>query len=216
MTQVPASPAQPNQVFDLFPTPILRAERLVDVALIDALTAEIEQSDRVTNAYSDLLSHTPIAGASANDLFSRLATVVAPKVVEFGELLFGEALRWQIKEMWVNVLEPGGRQAIHTHANSFISGVVYLTDAHRSANIVFHRAIGGNGYIFGNHHSGARVNAYNGGKWSVPATTAGDLVLFPSYLLHEVPPNQGERRISIAFNAIPDRLDNFGYAVRFA
>jgi predicted 2-oxoglutarate/Fe(II)-dependent dioxygenase YbiX len=50
----------------------------------------------------------------------------------------------------------------------------------------------------------------------MPALSAGDLVLFPSYLLHEVPLNQGEQRISISFNAIPDRLDNFGYAIRFS
>ena len=30
------------------------------------------------------------------------------------------------------------------------------------------------------------------------------MVLFPSYLMHAVPPNQGERRITLSFNAIPD------------
>ena len=44
----------------------------------------------------------------------------------------------------------------------------------------------------------------------------GDLVLFPSYLYHEVPRNQGEQRITIAFNAIPDRLDCWGYRINFA
>ena len=29
------------------------------------------------------------------------------------------------------------------------------------------------------------------------------MVLFPSYLMHAVPPNQGERRITLSFNAIP-------------
>ena len=47
----------------------------------------------------------------------------------------------------------------------------------------------------------------------MPEISAGDLVLFPSYLLHEVPANQGEQRISIAFNAIPERLENFGYGI---
>jgi uncharacterized protein (TIGR02466 family) len=116
----------------------------------------------------------------------------------------------------VNVLEPGGRQSIHTHANSFISGVLYLTQPHPSANIVFHKSLGGTNFIFSNHNRNARINPYNGSKWMMPEITPGDLVMFPSYLLHEVPANQGERRISIAFNAVPDRLDNFGYAVRFS
>lgn len=149
-------------------------------------------------------------------MFQQLAKLVAPKLAEFGQHLFGEPLDWSIKEIWVNMLEPGGRQTIHTHANSFISGVVYLTRSHPSANIVFHKSLGGSDFIFSNHNKNAKVGPYNGSKWMMPSLAAGDLVLFPSYLLHEVPLNQGEQRISVSFNAIPDRLDNFGYAVRFS
>ncbi|MFG1480979.1 TIGR02466 family protein [Xanthobacter sp. V4C-4] len=205
-----------SQIIGLFPTPIMRVEQLLTPTEADALAMEMGDEAGLANAYSDRLSHTPVATVAARESFARLGTRVGPKVREFGEVLFGEALTWQIKEIWVNVLEQGGHQAIHTHANSFISGVVYLTPAHPSANLVFHKAIGGSGFIFGNSNSNARVNAFNGGKWAMPQTNAGDLVLFPSYLLHEVPRNQGERRISIAFNAIPERLDNFGYAIRFS
>jgi hypothetical protein len=41
------------------------------------------------------------------------------------------------------------------------------------------------------------------------------VLLFPSFLLHEVPVNQGERRLTLAFNAIPQRLDAWGYATAF-
>ncbi|WP_024278372.1 putative 2OG-Fe(II) oxygenase [Xanthobacter sp. 126] len=205
-----------TQLIGLFPTPVMRVEGLIGPADVEALAAEVADRTSLTNAYSDLLSHTPVAGDQSDTLLSRLGALVLPKVAEFGEVLFGEVLSWQIKEIWVNVLEPGGHQAIHTHANSFISGVVYLTDAHPSANIVFHKAIGGSGFIFGNTNPGARINAFNGGKFAMPQTGAGDLVMFPSYLLHEVPVNKGGRRISVAFNAIPDRLDNFGYAIHFS
>lgn len=205
-----------SQIIPLFPTPVMRVEKLLDAAAVTAVAGEVTGGANLANAFSDHLSHTPVASVATNDTFARLGALVMPHVNAFGEVLFGEALAWQVKEMWVNVLEPGGRQAIHTHANSFISGVVYLTDAHPSANIVFHKALGGTGFIFGNSNPNARVNAFNGGKWMMPQTLAGDLVMFPSYLLHEVPVNHGERRISIAFNAIPDRLDNHGYAVRFS
>ncbi len=205
-----------TQVIGLFPTPVVRVEKFLSDELISSLLAEIQKSPKLSNAFSDRLSHTPIAGVDGNDMFSTLGELVTPAVAEFGEVLFGEPLNWQIKEIWVNALEPGGRQAIHTHANSFISGVLYLTHSHPSANIVFHKSLGGTNFIFSNHHKNAHVNAYNGSKWAMPEITPGDLVMFPSYLLHEVPINQGERRISIAFNAIPDRLDNFGYAIRFS
>ncbi len=32
--------------------------------------------------------------------------------------MFGERLRWGIKEMWTNVLDTGGSQPMHNHANS--------------------------------------------------------------------------------------------------
>jgi hypothetical protein len=33
--------------------------------------------------------------------------------------------------------------------------------------------------------------------------------------MHAVPPNPGERRITMAFNAIPSRLESWGYAITF-
>ena len=44
----------------------------------------------------------------------------------------------------------------------------------------------------------------------------GDMVLFPSYLMHAVPPNAGERRVTLSFNAIPTRLDSWGYIIGFS
>ena len=205
-----------SQIIGLFPTPVMRVEGVLSPEAAAPLAQEAEAATSLANAYSDRLAHTPVGGAGQDPLHARIAPLVAPHVTAFGEVLFGEALAWQVKEIWINVLDPGGHQAIHTHANSFISGVLYLTAAHPSANIVFHKALGGNGFIFGNSNPNARINAFNGGKWAMPQTQAGDLVLFPSYLLHEVPVNRGERRVSIAFNAVPDRLDNFGYAIRFA
>ena len=45
---------------------------------------------------------------------------------------------------------------------------------------------------------------------------AGDLILFPSYMLHAVPRNEGGQRISVALNAIPDHLDSWGYTIQFS
>lgn len=205
-----------SQVIGLFPTPVMRVEKFLSSELISSFTGQIKQSQTATNFKSDKLAHTPIADPKSDPMFRQIAKLVAPKLAEFGQHLFGEPLAWTIKEIWVNVLEPGGRQAIHTHANSFISGTLYLTRSHPSANIVFHKSLGGSDFIFSNHNKNAKIGQYNGSKWMMPGLSAGDLVLFPSYLLHEVPLNQGEQRISVAFNAIPERLDNFGYAVRFS
>jgi hypothetical protein len=114
------------------------------------------------------------------------------------------------------VLEPGGHQALHAHSNSFISGILYLTESHPSARTVFHRNLGGREFIFSNDNPNADIGPFNGNKWVGPETQPGDLVLYPSYLLHEVPRNEGPRRMTMALNAIPDRLDTWGYAIRFS
>lgn len=101
-----------TQLIGLFPTPVMRVEGLVAPDQVEALAAEAADRTSLTNAYSDLLSHTPVTGAQSNTWFERLGNLVLPKVAEFGEVLFGEALNWQIKEIWVNVLEPGDRKSV--------------------------------------------------------------------------------------------------------
>jgi len=149
-------------------------------------------------------------------LLVEAAQLISPKLVEFGTHLFGEKLKWLLKEMWVNVLEHGGRQAMHNHANSFISGVVYLTPTHPGSQTVFMKSPGGSEFMFRNDHQGMTPGQFCADKWISPAPQPGDMVLFPSYLMHAVPPNHGERRITLAFNAIPTQLDSWGYVIRFS
>lgn len=205
----------PSQVRGLFATPLLRAERLLPLALVAQLIDELVPAATEANRQSGQLAHSAILSGPDTAAINELKALLLPRIVEFGELLFGEALRWQVKELWLNVLEAGGHQALHNHANSFVSGVVYLSASHPSANTVFVRALGG-GYTFENRHAGTRPGPFNSDKWISPDPLPGDLVLFPSHLLHEVPVNRGGRRITLAFNAIPERLDASGYALRFA
>jgi len=203
-------------VVGLFPIPIARAEALLDRLLVEEISQDIAKNFSVTNAKSRQLSHTQIMKPEDSAAFRKAAVLITPRIEDFGTLLFGEKLEWSIKELWANVLEKGGHQAVHNHANSFISGVLYLTQPHSSAHLVFHKAIGSPNFVFSNQNKATKFGPYNGGKWMIPKLGAGDLVLFPSYLLHEVPMNQGERRLTLAFNAIPNRLDSFGYSVNFS
>ena len=199
----------------LFPTPLLRVREFLSDELISACIAHVEAQALETNSRSAALSHTDIVEPDAQPHYQALMNAAMPHVKAFGHMLFGEMLEWQVKEIWTNVLETGGFQGIHTHANSFISGVVYLTPCHPSANTVFHRDIGGREFIFSNQNEHAATTQFNGSKWVSPDPQPGDMVLFPSYLLHDVPVNEGPRRMTVAFNALPDRLDSYGYRVEF-
>ena len=205
-----------DEVIPLFPVPFLRAPGVLGPALVTALVAHFAGLARHDNNTSPRLTHTEMLKPSDSTLFIEAAALITPKLVDFGALMFGQRLGWSIKEMWVNVLASGGHQAMHNHANSFASGVVYLTPTHPDAQTVFMKSPGGTDFAFRNDHGGTQPGAFSADKWVSPAPQPGDLVLFPSYLMHAVPPNPGERRISMAFNAIPSRLDSWGYQISFA
>lgn len=202
-----------DEVIGLFPVPFLRAPATLPAALTARLIESFTSLAVMGNSSSPNLSHSETLRPQDNPLLVEASALIVPKLVDFGALLFGQRLDWSIKEIWINVLDSGGRQAMHNHANSFASGVVYLTETHPSACTVFMKSPGGSDFVFKNDHAGVTGGEFNSDKWISPQPSPGDLVLFPSYLLHAVPPNAGPRRITLSFNAIPSRLESWGYAI---
>ena len=204
-----------DQIIGLFPIPFMRAPATLGAPLVNGLVEHFSAQAVQENNASTNLSHTRMLRPDESPLLGEAAARITPKLTDFGALMFGEAMGWAIKEMWVNVLDEGGRQAMHNHANSFISGVVYLTPTHPESRTVFMKSPGGTDFAFRNDHAGTTPGPYSADKWVSPAPDPGDMVLFPSYLMHAVPPNQGERRITLAFNAIPARIESWGYSITF-
>ncbi len=92
---------------------------------------------------------------------------------------------------WTNVNSKGGYNVSHNHSGSVISGVIYL-QANQTGMIEFQPL----NYIYKINHP---CWFYNGSMQYYPED--GDIILFPSYLLHSVEPNPIEKeRINIAFN----------------
>jgi hypothetical protein len=164
-----------TEVFKLFPTPVVRIERVLDEELVAGLAKRFTANARQQNAVSHHLAHTEPVPPAGDPLYQRTRRLVLPHVAEFGEQLLGERLTWLVKEMWGNVLETGGRQSLHNHANSFVSGIVYLSASHASANTVFVKAPGGSDFVFNNTNPRAKLGPYNAGKWVSPDPSPGDL-----------------------------------------
>ena len=204
-----------SNVIGIFPTPIMHVRRVVEGRLLDQLIDRADTGDE-TNSKDDRLAHTKPIEAAEDELFRRAGVLIRPHMAEFGALMFGEKLEWIIKEIWVNKLAPGGAQALHNHANSFISGIVYLTPQHPGSGTVFHKGLGGRDFSFVNQNQRSQMGPFSASSWRIPAVDPGDMILFPSYLLHEVPTNQGEQRCTMAFNALPKQIDSYGYVVRFS
>ncbi|NBQ80949.1 MAG: hypothetical protein EBU09_03130 [Betaproteobacteria bacterium] len=169
----------------------------------------------VGNERSSSLFHTALMEPGQDAGIDALARQLLPFIQEFGALLLGEMRPWSIKEMWGNVMQQGGHQSIHNHANCMLSGIVYLTSTVDSTQTVFVKSMGGQDYKLSNENQRTKPTAFNSQRWRAPQASPGDALLFPSYLLHEVPLNQGAERMTVAFNAIPDRIDAWGYGLSF-
>jgi uncharacterized protein (TIGR02466 family) len=100
-----------------------------------------------------------------------------------------------ITQSWLNYTEPGQFHHRHSHANSYLSGVMYI-NAEEEDKIHFYNSI---------PHEHIKLvtenyNLYNSESWWVPVRT-GDIVVFPSSIQHMVTNTESKNtRISLAFN----------------
>src|SRR5689334_7281280 len=100
-----------HEVVGLFPTPFMRVPRALNPDLVGGLVTHFSALAGQPNNSSENLVHTSMLKPSDSPLLIQAATVVTPLLADFGSLLFGERLGWSLKEMWVNVLDTGGRQS---------------------------------------------------------------------------------------------------------
>src|SRR5688500_13810865 len=152
------------EIIGLFPIPLMRAPQVLGPALIAGLIRHFGSGVELSNSSSPNLSHTQLLKPADSPLLLDVAALLTPLLPDFGAVMFGERLGWSLKEMWLNVLDAGGRQAMHNHANSFISGVVYLTRTHNDSRTVFMKAPGGTEFTFRNDHASVSTNSYNADK----------------------------------------------------
>tara|TARA_B100000686_G_scaffold355200_1_gene470991 strand:+ start:8116 stop:8766 length:651 start_codon:yes stop_codon:yes gene_type:complete len=106
---------------------------------------------------------------------------------------------------WMNKYEKNDWSGEHAHANSLISGVLYLSDVKDTGNINFHKDRSWKNIftdtVLPDFTEEAGLNVYNANGWSFQPKK-WELVMFPSHLLHSVSPNRtdGQIRWSLAFN----------------
>jgi len=94
-------------------------------------------------------------------------------------------------DIWANINEPDSTNNIHSHAGCFLSGVIYCQST-GTGEIEFMPS------NWLNRHTKTPWPFHNTYKFS---PKDGDLILFPSYLFHQVTRNVSNKyRINLAFN----------------
>jgi uncharacterized protein (TIGR02466 family) len=196
----------------LFVTKIYRAELTGDRA--ERLNAELEaaclsiaEDDEAgqrwcaKNSYPGYTSY-----ASLNDLPWRVPV--------FGELLkalnthvtaYAKELEFDLKgrklvldSLWINILPPGGVHTSHIHPHSVVSGTYYVTVPEGASALKLEDPR--LGFMMAAPPRKAKAKPENR-QFAYMRPTPGTVLLWESWLRHEVPVNEAEsERISISFN----------------
>lgn len=141
---------------------------------------------------------------SPNDLqghddFAELVETIRGATKEIFSELRIPTNNFLVTGMWVNLRPPGTQHPAHTHPNNYLSGTYYVTAPAGGDAIVFRDPRVETNIIAPQFSEQTDLNAR---EIMVPVKP-GMLVMFPSWLPHFVPPNQGNvDRISISFNVM--------------
>jgi uncharacterized protein (TIGR02466 family) len=129
-------------------------------------------------------------------MFGEIKQFIMLNIKEYISKIYGNVeLDIYITQSWANYTEPKQFHHKHSHPNSFISGVFYISAIKGEDMIKFYKERNPAFDIYTTTR-----NNYNSNDVAILVET-GDLVLFPSNFTHEVPQTtSNETRISIAFN----------------
>ncbi len=186
-----------QEVQELFPTPLW----VVDLASTDAVAFNARLKAEIEN----IISPRPQVPSGSNwqtpqDLhtrpefadFTKLVEIVAKSVAQYLQV---EQFPLMITGCWANINPPGSYHPTHNHPNNYLSGVYYVAVPDTGSHLVFQdpRPV----LIMPRTATIGRVTA----NACIAQPQPGRMVIFPSWLRHHVPSNEGTtERVSIAFN----------------
>jgi uncharacterized protein (TIGR02466 family) len=111
---------------------------------------------------------------------------------------FKDSVKFTIGRTWINLNQNSNIVRPHLHANSLLSGVLYLK-CNNSGPLVFIHPVMAQQYVI-NSELVDKFNGFNSSVMTVDPAV-GKLIIFPSWLVHYVEKNLDDSdRISLAFN----------------
>lgn len=141
---------------------------------------------------TDLPWRFPIFAALEKILDKHVAAFVKDQMWDLGER------KLKLDSLWINILPEGGSHGSHIHPQSVISGTTYVAMPEGASAIKFEDPRLG-------LMMGAPARLKNSGpdlrQFVAVQPDVGDVLLWESWLRHEVPMNMSEEeRISVSFN----------------
>lgn len=177
--------------YSLFPTVVYRFSipdglTEAEVAAMRQIVTERNKPNvgNLTSVDAFVLRQTPL---------NRIQDFCHAAVAHFVSDAWNTQTPMRITESWLNLTTKGGYHHAHTHPNSIVSGVLYVSVG-ANDKLLVQRSIPFP-WEFNTQDTPDCV-AFD----TSLAATPGTLLLFPSTLSHRVPPTDSEERISLSFN----------------
>lgn len=129
-----------------------------------------------------------------------LAKIFIDEAEKYIEEVSNKKINLEMKESWTRITKKYGISSPHSHADNTVIGVYYIKTSENCGDLLLHDPRGSHNFVpkfeintqglFESSRSFYRITP-----------KAGDLVLFPDYVVHSVEPNMSdETRISLAMN----------------
>ena len=206
-----------HYVFPLFAIPVVQMKINID-GIVDFYENRIKNKtdhllyNKLEKSNNKKLRHY-YNDSSVLHLFDELKDI-HDQIIEASNFVYKDVMNHSsglvITNSWFNECDIGGTQPSHIHANSVLSGTLYLrTDEH--THLSFYRgAVAENtnaleddsmlgdsvaGYSFHCNTMSFRPND-------------GDCLFWPSFMKHGYENNQTPNRLSLSFNMMPTSLDH--------
>ena len=195
-------------ILNLFPVPVIHRNiaNLIDQQTLNDMLTTISKSDMLQNQGKNLYTYN--RELLTTDYKDSAITQEIQKTLEFFvQQIYGEPnSKIRLTQSWLNFNPPGTNHLQHNHANSIVSGVLYLSVNDKTGSFKIYRPSAQQRMVIGKTQE---WNEYSS-EFCRFTPVFGDLYVFPSTVVHGVDINESDiTRVSLAFNSFyVGELDN--------
>ena len=189
------SEVKQDELFSFFPVPVLVSQypKPYEEELKYIQNIPCERENKTGDAHHNWQSRDTFVLDRPE--LSEVKEFIESKIRLFSKEVLRARKDFMITQSWVIKSSKGDYHQEHTHPNSLVSGVLYLVFNEDMPPIMFRSKRQPEVSI-----SVEEQNGFNSVQRAMKVN-AGDLAIFPSNMMHGVPPNQTDtERVSLAFN----------------